>query len=101
MHDARVLRNTNLFRKAMNGDILRESVEIKFDFSGGDGEYPLISWLLMPYANNVALNPAQQHCNRKFYSARVVVEGAFGVLKGRWRILLKRMDSKFINVPST
>lgn len=104
MHDARVLRNTDLFRKAENGDILREPV-VTIDGNHirplllGDGAYSLLPWFLKPYANNVALTPAQQHYNRVFSSARVVVERAFGVLKGRWRILLKRMDNKFINVP--
>lgn len=65
----------------------------------GDRAYPFLPWLLKPYANNVALTPTQQHYNRVFSSARVVVERAFGVLKGRWRILLKRMDNKFFNVP--
>ena len=71
MHDARVLRNTDLFRKAENGDILGEPV---LPISGnhilplllGDGAYPLLPWLLKPYANNVALNPTQQHYSRVF-----------------------------------
>lgn len=65
----------------------------------GDGAYPLLPWLLKPYANNVLLNPTQQRFNRVLSSARSTVEQAFGVLKGRWRILLKRLDNRFVNVP--
>ena len=108
MHDARVLRNNDLFRKAENGDILGEPV---LTIGGnhilplllGDGAYPLLPLLLKPYANNVAHNPTQQHYSRVFFgvfsSARVVVQRAFGALKGRWRILLKRLGNKFINLP--
>ena len=104
VHDTRLLRNTDLFRKAENGDILRELV-VSIDGNHirplllGYGAYPLLPWLLKPYANNVALIPTQQHYNRVFSSERVVVERAFGIRKGRWRILLKKRDNKFINVP--
>ena len=104
MHDARVLRNTDLFRKTEDGDILREPVA-SIDGNHirplllGDRAYPLLPWLLKPYANSMALTPTQQHYNRVFSSVRVVVERAFGVFQGRCRILLKRMDNKFISVP--
>lgn len=104
MHDARVLRNSELFRKVENGNILREPV---VNINGndirplllGDGAYPLLPWLLKPYPNNIVLNPTQRRFNKVLSSARVTVERAFGVLKGRWRILLKRMGNRFINVP--
>jgi len=99
MHDARVLRNSELNRKVVNGNILREPV---VDINGndirplllGDGAYPLLPWLLKPYPNNIVLNPIQRRFNKVFSSARVTVEQAFGVLKGRWRILLKRIDNR-------
>jgi len=64
----------------------------------GDGAYPLLPWLLKPYPNYIVLNPIQRHFNKVLSSARVTVEQAFGVLKGRWRILLERIDNRFINV---
>ena len=104
MHDARVLRNSKMFRKVENANILREPV---VNINGndirplllGDGAYPLLPWLLKPYPNNIVLNPTQRRFNKVLSSARVTVERAFGVLKGRWRILLKRIDNRFINVP--
>ena len=62
MHDARVLRNTDLFRMAENGDILGQAVltigeNHILPLHLGDGAYALLPWLLKPYANNVALNP--------------------------------------------
>ena len=106
MHDARVLRNSELFRKVEIGEILNEPVvavngiQVR-PFLLADGAYPLLPWLLKPYANNVVLNPVQQRFNRVLSSARSTVGRAFGVLKGRWRILLKRLDNCFINIPET
>lgn len=62
----------------------------------GDPAYPLLDWVLKDY-------PRSDHADRESFNvylnlARVKVEHAFGRLKGRWRILLKRidLDHKFV-----
>uniref|UniRef100_A0A3Q3GLQ7 DDE Tnp4 domain-containing protein n=1 Tax=Labrus bergylta TaxID=56723 RepID=A0A3Q3GLQ7_9LABR len=58
----------------------------------GDAAYPLTSWLMKPF---------QDKCyNHKTSKARVVVENAFGRLKGRWRCLQKRYDCSLDGVKS-
>ena len=104
MHDARILRASNIFTKAENGSVLKEPV---ISLNGvtvrplllGDGAYPLLPWLLKPYPINVILNRSQRNYNKTLSSARSSVERAFGILKARWRILLKRLDNKFCNIP--
>ena len=64
----------------------------------GDGAYPLLPWLLKPCPINAILNRSQRHFNKTLSSARSTVERAFAILKGRWRILLKRLESGFYNV---
>ena len=38
---------------------------------------------------------------KKFFGARVVNENAYGMLKGRWRILFKCTECRLINVRSS
>ena len=55
---------------------------------------------MKPYAETAATTPEQKHFNYRQSRARMVVENAFGRLKGRWRCLLKRLDFKLENVPN-
>jgi hypothetical protein len=79
MHDARILRASNIFTKAENGDVLKEPV---ISLNGvtirplllGDGAYPLLPWLLKPYPINVILNRSQRNYNKTLSSARSTVE---------------------------
>ena len=58
-----------------------------------DSAYPLASWLqkLFPEATR---DPEEVAFNKGLFAARVAVECAFGMLKNRWRILGKRLDSR-------
>ena len=104
MHDARVFRSTEIFMKAQNDEILIEPLAA---INGtqvrplvlGDGAYPLLPWLMKPYPNAAILNRSQRRFNRTLSSARSTVERAFGILKARWRILLKKLDNRFENIP--
>ncbi|KAK1903768.1 putative nuclease HARBI1 [Dissostichus eleginoides] len=60
----------------------------------GDSAYTLQRWLIKPFQDNGRLTPQQRVYNYKTNRARVVVENAFGRLKGRWRCLMKRNDCR-------
>ena len=63
----------------------------------GDGAFPFHTWLMKPYSN-AHLTPQQRYFNYCLSRARMVTEGAFGQLKGRWRILLRKWESRPENV---
>ena len=65
----------------------------------GDPAYPALPWVMKPYPENAHTTPDQKIFNYRQSRARMVVENAFGRLKGRWRCMLKRLDMKLRNVP--
>ena len=52
---------------------------------------------MKPYTNAV-LTPKQRYFNYRLSRARMVTEGAYGQLKGRWRVLLRKCESSSTNV---
>lgn len=64
----------------------------------GDGAFPLKKTLMKPYLITADMPEKQVNFNARLSRARVVVEDAFGRLKGRWRILLKRADYNVNNL---
>lgn len=100
-HDARVLANSDLFKIAeerRNGWLFPrekskfvDNVEVPVHIIG-DAAYPLRRWLMKGYSQQVELTQDKIHYTHTLSSARMVVENAFGRLKGRWRCLLKRND---------
>ena len=52
---------------------------------------------MKPYAINPHTTAEQQNFNYHQSRTRMVVENAFGRLKGRWRCLLKRLDMQVDN----
>lgn len=97
MHDSRVLRNSSLYRQITNNELLLGPAvrvgakEIK-PLLLGDSAYPLSSWLLKPFHEGMN-DPEEITFNKELSRARVSVECAFGILKGRWRILQKQLYS--------
>ena len=104
VHDARVFKNSDLYRKGQNRSLDRTTgktingVKVPLVVLG-DPAYPLLPWLMKPYTNNRRLTPAARTFNYRLSRARIVVENAFGRLKGRWRCLLKRNDAQLQHIP--
>ena len=66
----------------------------------GDLAYPLLPWLIKPLTATGLLSRKQRHFNYHLSRARIVVEFAFGCLKGRWRSLLTRNDTDVCFLPT-
>ena len=106
IHDARVLRLSDLFQRAQNGDILSDPTKVVNGCNVrplllGDPAYPLLPWLMTAYPGSANLTPAQERFNKQLSKARVGVERAFGKLKGRWRCLRKQLEESTSRVPKT
>ncbi len=65
----------------------------------GDPAYPLLEWLIKGYTVSSALTPSKESFKVYLSAARTIVESAFGRLKSRWRVLLKRSDFYYTFIP--
>ena len=63
----------------------------------GDSAFPFRPWIMKPYPNAV-LTPEQINFNYRLSRGRIMTEGAYGKLKGRWCNLYKKCESKPENV---
>lgn len=81
-HDARVLRNSDLFDKAETGVYIPQDRHLLGDFA-----YPLKQWLITPFRDNVHLTDREKTFNKIVSSCRQTVERAIGHIKGRFRRL--------------
>ncbi|XP_065423512.1 uncharacterized protein LOC135975653 isoform X1 [Chrysemys picta bellii] len=101
VHDARVFRNTTLFKGLQQGTYFPDQkitvgdVEMPIVILG-DPAYPLMPWLMKPYTGS--LDRSQELFNYRLSKCRMVVECAFGRLKGPWRSLT-RSDLSQRNLP--
>ena len=105
LHDAWVLRLSEMFYAAENENFL---MELTLALNGtvirplivGDSAYPLKTWLLRPVKDNGTLTREQKKFNKQLSKARIVSEHAIGKT-GRWRVLDKRLDKDSDRIPDT
>ena len=95
-HDAIIFQSTDLYNKISNEEYLpayciKDSETEIYPVLLGDSAFPFLPWLMKPYGNAILTNE-QCYFNYRLSRARMVVEGAFGQLKGRWRILLRKNE---------
>lgn len=91
MHDARVFRISRIGNELINGQFPNDPVDRigQIDVPPmllGDPAYALRPNLMKAYPEGTCTQ-AERNFNRKLSSTRVVIEQAFGLLKGRWRCL--------------
>ena len=99
VHDARVFSNSKIYRQSVEGNLFPTSkakvingVKVPLCIIA-DAAYPLLSWVMKPFLDNGNLSADKSHFNYRLSRARMVVENAFGRLKGRWRCLLKQNEA--------
>ena len=59
----------------------------------GDGTFPLWSWIMKPHGDAV-LTPEKAYFNYRLSRARMITEVVFGKLKGRFRVVFSKCESK-------
>ena len=105
IHDACIFRLSKLQREIAQGNWLNgPSKQVGGCEVGpllvGDSAYPLSTWLMKPFKQTRTLTESQLWYNCALSQARVVIEQAYGILKGRWRCLYKQWRKRQVASPS-
>lgn len=82
MHDANIYRKSFIYPK------LKDLCECD-EHILGDGAYPISEWMMTPYREVGELSASELNFNYKLSKSRVIIENAFGLLKERFRQLVR------------
>nr|CAI5831434.1 unnamed protein product [Callosobruchus analis] len=80
MHDATVFQKSFVRDKIMNLGNRYHIIR--------DAAYPISENFLTPYRDYGNMTPIQENYNYKFLKTRVLIENSFGLLKGRFRLII-------------
>ncbi|GBG61817.1 hypothetical protein CBR_g23775 [Chara braunii] len=95
--DARALKNTSLYRRALKGSLFVDLPDDPFraerpsipgvlgGYLLGDGGYPNLPWIAIPYGQQPHLTRAMQRFDALYKIVRSCVERFFGVFKMRFQ----------------
>ena len=107
IHDARVLRMSSLVKEVEHGNnLLSPVIRTRADdeirpLMVADPAYKLTNWCMKPYPETRVITPSERNFNKALSRTRVVIEQAFGMLKGRWCCLLVKLDESIDKIPFT
>eukprot|EP00112_Aurelia_sp_Birch-Aquarium-sp1_P010870 Seg2301.2 transcript_id=Seg2301.2/GoldUCD/mRNA.D3Y31 product="Protein ALP1-like" protein_id=Seg2301.2/GoldUCD/D3Y31 len=101
-HDSIILQSTSLWKNIKDGLLLpnfmqREDNVLIPPILLGDSAFPFETWLMKPFSKAV-LSKEETNFNYRLSRARMVVEGAYGQLKGRWRLLLRKPEGGLFQI---
>ena len=102
-HDARLLKSASIYSDIINGLVIPDRKMALGNFGEiplvtiGDGAFPRFSWHIKSYNENTT-DKQQKYFNKWLCGARVVTENAYGMFKGRWRILFRHTECRLFNL---
>ena len=104
-HDSIIFQSTRLFTEiTVNScipSVLKNEGGIEiYPLLLCDSAFPFRPWMMEQFTNSL-LTPQQKNFNYRLSRARMITERAHGKLKGRWRVLYKKCESKKENVKIT
>ncbi len=104
-YDSIILQSTSLWSSIQDGKFLPNFTQ-NLDVLNvppiilGDSAFPFETFLMKPYTNAV-LSEEQRYFDYRLSRARMLVEGAYGQLKGRWRLLLNMSEGNLYQTKMT